>query len=96
MEIGDLGFVPEYDLVNMMWPGMLQPETAPVKFETLGIQLFLTSATEGASIAYQLGEEIGGKHWKLYHQPIPKGKKVAARAVRIGYKTSAISQFPNQ
>ena len=96
LEVGDLGFVPEYDLVNMMWPGMVQPETAPVEFKTSGNQLMLASATEGASIAYQVGEEIGGKHWHLYHQPIPAGKKVAARAVRIGFKTSGITQYSNQ
>jgi N-sulfoglucosamine sulfohydrolase len=95
LETGDLGFVPEYDLVNMMWPGMVQPKTDLVKFEASGDLLLLTSATEGASIAYQIGEEIGGKFWRLYHQPIPAGKKVVARAVRIGYKTSEISEYDN-
>jgi N-sulfoglucosamine sulfohydrolase len=95
LETGDLGFVPEYDLVNMMWPGMVQPKTDLVKFEASGDLLLLTSATEGASIAYQVGEEIGGKFWRLYHQPIPAGKKVVARAVRIGYKTSEISEYDN-
>lgn len=95
MEIGDLGFVPEYDLVNMMWPGMVQPETEAVQFEQKDGLWHLSSQTEGASIAYQVGEEIGGKHWKLYHQPIPAGGKIAGIAVRIGYKASSISQFEN-
>jgi hypothetical protein len=93
LEIKDLGFVPESDLVNMMWPGMVQPETAMVTFSKSGGKLVLTSATKGASIAYQVNDEIGGKRWRLYHEPIPEAKNIAARAVRIGYKTSEISHF---
>lgn len=41
-EIGDLGFIPEYDLLNMMWPGMIQPETEKVAFQKAGNKLLLT------------------------------------------------------
>ncbi|MBK5278892.1 MAG: sulfatase, partial [Bacteroidia bacterium] len=95
LEIGDLGFIPEYDLVNIMWPGMIQPNTEKVAFKKDGSKLMLSSSTEGASIGYQLDDEIGGKRWRLYYQPIPAGsyKKIAARAIRIGYKISPISTF---
>ena len=95
MEVKDLGFIPEYDLVNMMWPGMIQPTTEKVVFKKEGSKLILTSATDGSSIAYQLDEEIGGKSWKLYSQPLilSSYKKIAARAVRIGYKTSGGSNY---
>jgi len=93
LEVKDLGFVPESDLVNMMWPGMVQPETAKVEFEKVEGKMNLSSATEGASIAYQVDDEIGGKRWRLYHEPIAEAKNIAARAVRIGYKTSEISHF---
>ena len=33
LEIGDKGFVPEHDLIEMFWPERLQPETAEVFFE---------------------------------------------------------------
>lgn len=92
LEVKDLGFVPEYDLVNMMWPGMVQPETDAVQFVQKDGFWHLSSSTEGASIAYQVGDKIGGKHWSLYHQPIPVGGKIVARAVRIGYKTSEITE----
>jgi len=94
-EVGDLGFIPEYDLVNMMWPGMVQPETEEVVFKKEAGKLMLSCRTEGASIAYQMDDEIGGKRWRLYHQSLAPGsyKKIAARAVRIGYKTSVISYF---
>jgi len=93
--VNDLGFIPEYDLVNMMWPGMVQPETEAVQFEQKDGFWHLSSATEGASIAYQVGDKIGDKHWELYHQPIPVGEKIVARAVRIGYKTSEQNFSPN-
>ncbi len=95
LAVGDLGFVPEHDLVNMMWPGMVQPETAEVGFKIDSGELFLSSKTDGASIAFQMDDEIGGKQWRLYHQPIAPGsfKKLASRAVRIGYKTSDISYY---
>ncbi|TVP52555.1 MAG: DUF229 domain-containing protein [Mongoliibacter sp.] len=95
LQVGDLGFVPEYDLVNMMWPGMMQPETAPVDFESKDGKIHLSSETEGASIAYQVEGQIGGKHWLLYSSPLDavKGQKIATRAVRIGYKTSQIKEY---
>ena len=91
METGDKGFIPEHDLINMMWPGMIQPVTEMVGFIEKGDGfLELKCATEGASIAYQAGNEIGGDHWNLYHKPLKlsKAQQIVARAVRIGYKTS--------
>lgn len=95
LEIGDLGFIPESDLVNMMWPGMVQPATEQVSFKKEADQLTLFCATSGASIAYQLDDEIGGSKWRYYSKPLALGgfKKIAARAVRIGYKTSALSHL---
>lgn len=95
LEIGDLGFIPESDLVNMMWPGMVQPTTEQVSFKKETDQLRLSCSTAGASIAYQLDDDIGGSRWRYYHKPLALGgfKKIAARAVRIGYKTSAVSHL---
>ena len=95
LEIGDLGFIPESDLVNMMWPGMVQPTTEQVSFKKEADQLTLFCATTGASIAYQLDDEIGGSKWRYYHKPLALGgfKKIAAKAIRIGYKTSAVSHL---
>ena len=95
LEIGDLGFIPESNLVHMMWPGMIQPNTEKVLFKKEIGKLTLSCNTEGASIAYQVDDEIGGSKWKLYSQSLPVGsfKKIAARSVRIGYKTSLVSYF---
>lgn len=94
LEIGDKGFIPEHDLAELFWPGMIQPETAPVNYEYVkNGTTTLSCATEGASIGYQLENEIGSKHWNLYKAPltISKNLKINARAVRIGYKTSKIT-----
>ena len=70
LEIGDLGFIPEHDLVQMMWPGLVQPETAPVTFGLEGGMLELSSATEGASIAWQVEGRDEPDQWRLYYQAI--------------------------
>ncbi len=69
-------------------PGVLgAPEGGSFKGPVL---LQLHSATQGASIAYSLGEGSDGR-WRLYSQPLrlPEGRTtVRARAVRIGYSDS--------
>ncbi len=70
LEVGDLGFIPEHDLVQMKWPGLVQPETEPVSFNLASGMLELSSATEGASIAWQIKGRDDPGQWRLYHQPI--------------------------
>lgn len=92
--IGDKGFVPEHELVNMFWPQMIQPLTAELKFETLKDgNLKLSSVTGGASIAYSKTKETD--HWLLYSKPIEikDNETIYARAIRIGYKTSNIFEY---
>jgi len=94
LEIGDKGFTPEHDLVEMFWPEMIQPVTDNVSFEHLGNnRLKLITTTEGASIGYQKGDKIGSQHWELYSVPlqINRNEKIVARAIRIGHKASGIT-----
>ncbi|TRX71762.1 sulfatase [Carboxylicivirga sp. M1479] len=94
LAINDKGFIPEHDLVNMMWPGGVQPATLPVTYSKEGKNLALHSGTQGASIAYQMGANIGSDHWQLYSKPLKtKSGRIVARAVRIGYKTSDITSY---
>ena len=96
LEVGDMGFIPEHDMVNMMWPGLIQPTTANVFFRDMRSNtVLLECQTEGASIAYQQGVQVGSDHWSLYSQPISvkKGEKIVARAVRLGYRTSEITKL---
>ncbi|MBI9062009.1 MAG: sulfatase-like hydrolase/transferase [Marinilabiliaceae bacterium] len=96
LEVGDKGFIPEHDMVNMMWPGLIQPSTASVTFQASSRhKVELDCVTEGASIAFQKGTQIGTDHWQLYTEPIllKKGETVRARTVRLGYKTSEITEL---
>lgn len=87
LEVGDLGFVPEHDLVQLMWPGLVQPETAAVEFLKEDGKLIISCPTTGASIAYRVGEG----RWQLYHEPlkIASGTSITAKSIRIGFKPSA-------
>lgn len=94
LEIGDKGFIPEHDLIELFWPEMSQPVTKNVLFtEQSQGMLQLECKTEGASIGYQTGKDIGTNHWNLYHTPIQQknNQKILARAIRIGYKASEIT-----
>ena len=96
LEIGDKGFIPEHDLIESFWPEMKQPITQNVTFEKEKTgTLKLNSLTNGASIGYQIGDDIGTNHWNLYFKPIAidKNQKIIARAIRIGYKASEITSY---
>ena len=82
--------IDEYDMVQMFWPGFIQPETADVLVAQNKNKLSFSTATEGASIGYQVDEQIGKERWLLYSKPIAfkKGQKIMVRAKRIGYATS--------
>jgi arylsulfatase A-like enzyme len=93
-QTGDLGMIPEQDLVKRMWPpDGVQPETeAPVlssesdSFEE-NLEVKLECLTEGASIAYRIGD---AEDWQLYSKPITieQTSRITAQAVRIGFKPS--------
>ncbi len=86
----DWGFLPEPDMVRRFWPDLKQPVTAKPVFERYQGLLRLHSPTDGASVAYQTGAAIGGEHWEFYARPLalPKGTRVRAAAIRIGYAQS--------
>ena len=97
-EIDDKGFLPENEIVNSFWPEMKQPLTDDVVFSLNSDgSTSLTSATSGASIGYQLDENIGSKNWEFYHKPlwINEDQQIAARAIRIGFKASNITLNQN-
>lgn len=90
LEIGDKGMIDEYNLVQMFWPNLIQPSTANVEVVKSNEGIVLSCITEGASIGYQIDDQIGGERWELYSKPftLKRGQKFVARAKRIGYKTS--------
>ena len=90
LQVGDKGMIDEYDLVQMFWPGFIQPETKDVTVTQNTNIISFSTLTRGASIGYQIDELIGAERWLLYSKPIKlnKGQKIVVRAKRIGYATS--------
>lgn len=91
-ETGDLGRIPEPQLLRQMWNGKDEPPVTgdPVITSNSGM-ITIRCDTPGASIGYQLleaGESPSGQ-WQVYTGPFNKsGKRVAAIAQRIGYELS--------
>lgn len=90
LQVGDKGMIDEYDLVQMFWPGFIQPKTEDVIVVQNKKSITLSTSTQGASIGYQVDDLIGTERWLLYSHSIQfnKGQKIIARAKRIGYTTS--------
>jgi len=91
-DTGDLGDIPEDELIERMWPGRKQPITATPVIETTSTAnrkttVKVTCATEGASIGYRLGKK---GRWLIYTEPLRLnvGTLLQTKAIRIGYKES--------
>ncbi|ARA94664.1 sulfatase [Rhodothermaceae bacterium RA] len=87
---GDMGHIPEAEMVAQMWPGGTQPRTEPpVVDRAADGTVTISCPTEGASIAYTT-ETGDDPHWLLYTEPlvVEPGTTVRARAIRYGYAES--------
>jgi len=94
LAVNDKGLIDEYNLVQLFWPGLVQPVTEKVEIREKNGLIELTCGTAGASIGYQVDDQIGSDRWMVYHEPfcLKEGQKVVARAKRIGYRTSEAAQ----
>jgi hypothetical protein len=95
LKVNDKGLIDEYNLVQLFWPGLVQPSTDKVALTVENDWVRLSCPTEGASIGYQIDDQIGKERWLVYHDPInvKKGQKIVVRAKRIGYKISQQVEF---
>jgi len=94
--IGDDPLRPEKDLVESMWPGGVQPKTAPPAVSWTDGKVEIECPTEGSTMAYQVdGRGYGPNHWLLYTGPFeaPSGSVVSATAIRVGYTQSGTVEF---
>ena len=98
--VGDQGLVNEPEMIQRMWPGGVQPETAqpyivprrmtgaPARQPTLQIQgpteIVIYVPTQGASIGYTT-EEGPVPKWRLYTGPILVDGPTTLRAKAIRY-----------
>lgn len=86
---GDLGMMPETELIKHLWPpDGKQPTTSVPEITVKDNKVLLKSDTEGASIAYRFK---GTERWQLYAAPITvkKGQELESMAIRLGWKPSA-------
>ena len=86
----------EKELLLEMWPDGKQPETLAPEIVMDKSLVNITSATEGASIVYQINHKgLNDKHWYLYSRPfeLVSGDTISAIAHRIGYKESQPSEL---
>ncbi|WP_044170446.1 sulfatase family protein [Flectobacillus major] len=90
-QFGDLGAIPEKELVTSWWQGKDKaPETASPEITLKDGKAHIISATKGASIAYKKHEKE--KEWQVYTKPfsIQQGDSLYVVAHRIGYSASKI------
>jgi len=93
-EIKDPGPIPEKELVESMWPDMVQPATAPPVISIENGMVSIETPTPGSSVEYQVnGKGLTEKHSFLYTEPfkVENGDRITARAYRIGYMPSQLS-----
>lgn len=90
-QFGDLGMISEKELIKKLWPpDGVQPVTQkPFIKHINGNRIKITSATDGASIAYKWDDD---DDWSLYTNPIKRnsGTTLKVLAIRIGWQESEI------
>lgn len=91
-EYGDLKDLKEIDQAEQMWPKGIQPTTENPVLKVNKEQLIISSATEGASIAYRLNSN---KRWHMYEHPISKKgiQNIEVRAIRYGFAESESREY---
>ena len=98
--IGDQGLISEAEMIQRMWPGGVQPETAqpyivprrstdaPARQESMAIEapmeVVIYVPTQGASIGYSI-EDGADANWRLYTGPILINAPLTLRARAIRY-----------
>jgi len=90
--VPDYGQISESDYIDMIWPEGDQPRTAMPTADSSGQQILLASATDGASIGYQVldSSTAPGPTWRIHEGPVAVGsdERLIAVAHRIGYLPS--------
>ena len=96
-EYGDMGFIPEKEMIRQMWNGMDSPPVTmrPV-IDKQQDQISLSCGTMGASIGYKVirNDEIPAA-WSVYSGPfsVNEHDKLLVLAQRIGYQPSDTIEF---
>jgi arylsulfatase A-like enzyme len=88
--VPDLSSEPEAAMAERFWPDGEQPVTGAPALTVEEGWIRIASTTPGASIGYRIG---GEGRWLLYTGPFeaPEGESVEAKAVRYGWRESAVT-----
>ena len=94
----DKGFIPERQLLESMWPNLVQPTTSEPVFSAAKNNITISCTTAGNSISWQVtpkGEEPSPNKWQIYNGAIAltSGMQLYAFAERIGFKASGVRKF---
>lgn len=95
-EIGDIGHIPEKAHFEKMWPNGVQPTTMKPTISKTDGKVVLSCATEGASIAYLISEELFepdlDSGWMVYSKPLELKEKeiLYVMGTRLGFKDSEL------
>ncbi|HEX5104027.1 MAG TPA: hypothetical protein VFV87_09470, partial [Pirellulaceae bacterium] len=97
---GDLGLIPEAELMQQRRPGGKYAVTAAPEIAIESGKATIHCATEGASIAYRVNKDIpagDGRRWLLYTGPftVMAGEAIQAKSCRLGYRDSEIVGHTN-
>jgi uncharacterized sulfatase len=100
-ETGDLGLIPEAELMEERRPGGKWAVAAEPQITVADGKATIVCDTEGASIAYRSGKVLPsgeGGRWLLYTGPFELDEEgiVQAKACRLGYRDSKVISFENQ
>jgi hypothetical protein len=98
--VGDQGLINEAEMIQRMWPGGVQPETAqpyivprrttdaPARLQTIALEdpmeVVIYVPTQGASIGYTTDDGPAAR-WRLYTGPILVDRAMTLRAKAIRY-----------
>ncbi len=92
----DLSEMPESEMIELFWPGGVQPVTEVPKyslsFDGEKALVSLEGVTEGSSIGYQIVGVDSSTTWRLYTGSFeaPLDAQIRAKAVRYGYRESGV------
>jgi arylsulfatase A-like enzyme len=89
-ETGDLGEIPEEDLIAKWLPTGLQPQLPALEMEEKGDRIRLFCKNADATIVWRQPQD---SVWQVYSKALPNATSFEAKAERIGYYDSAILEF---
>lgn len=98
-KIGDVGLIMEPELDMMKWPEGKWPETAAPTFTTNyrnywngEVEVSIDCEMPDATIVWKY---VGENDWRLYNQQVVvgPGRILQAKATRLGFYTSPVSEF---